>query len=296
MPDGRRGAAFWTRIHDALNAPLIAIGGASYSAAHLLKFVLFVALLLALGLWLRSVLRRRVFPRFQVEVGVAETLSGVVGWTVVALGLLIGLQTAGVKLSTLNVIFGALGIGVGFGLQTVVANLVAGVIILIERPIRVGDRIEVGTLHGQVTRIKFRATEVVTNDNIAVIVPNSEFISQRVINWSRGGNRIRVRIPVHVAYGSDPDAVRRALLEAAHGLDVVLRDPAPDVRLTGFGDSSLDFELLGWTSELLQRRGAFISRVNFAILDSLRRNGIQIPLPQREIRVHGPGEVPGEPT
>jgi small-conductance mechanosensitive channel len=140
-----------------------------------------------------------------------------------------------------------------------------------------------------------RATEVLTNDNIAVIVPNSEFISQRVINWSRGGNRIRVRIPVSVAYGSDPDDVRRALLEAAEGVEAVLNDPAPDVRLTRFGDSALEFELLAWTREMLQRRGAFISRVNFAVLQSLKRHAIQIPLPQREVTVHWPDGGTPEP-
>lgn len=290
MAEGwRDGAgAFWIRARDFLTAPILTIGESAFSLTHVLKFILFAILLLWVSIQLRRALNRRIFPRLQVESGAADTLSNIVGWVVLVFGLLVGLQTAGVKLSALNVVFGAIGIGIGFGLQTVAANFVAGVIILIERPIQVGDRIEVGSLHGRVTRIKLRATEVLTNDNIAVIVPNSEFISQRVINWSRGGNRIRVRIPVHVAYGSDPDVVRRALFEAADGLEVVLKDPAPEVRLTGFGESALQFELLGWTREMLQRRGAFISRVNFAVLDALRRHDIRVPLPQREILVHWP--------
>lgn len=289
-------SALGSRLIGLLTTPIVSVGETSFSAAHILKFVVFVALLFWAAVGVRRALQRRVFPRFQVEGPVGDTLSGIVGWAVVALGLLIGLQTAGVKLSALNVVFGAIGIGIGFGLQSVASNFVAGVIILIERPIRIGDRIEVGTLHGRVSRVTIRATEVITNDNLSVIVPNSEFISQRVINWSRSGNRIRIRIPVPVAYGSDPEEVRRALLEAANGLDVVLKDPPPDVRLSRFGESSLDFELLGWTSEMLQRRGAFVSRVNFAILDSLARRGIRVPLPQREVTLHwDAGRAPAPP-
>jgi small-conductance mechanosensitive channel len=282
-----------SRLYAWLTTPLFTLGGADVSAAGVLKFLVFVAIVFWLGLKLRRALRRRILPRLQVDPGVADTLSNIAGWTAIGVGILVALQTIGLKLSTLNVVFGALGIGVGFGLQTVVSNFVAGIIILVERPIQIGDRIQLGELHGRVARIRFRATEVITNDNIAFIVPNSEFIAQQVINWSRGGNRIRVRIPVHVAYGSDPEVVRRALLDAADQLDVVLKEPKPEVRLTAFGESSLQFELLGWTSEMLQRRGAFISRVNFAILGSLSRHGIAIPFPQRDVTVRWSGSTEG---
>jgi len=288
--------SFWSRAYEWLTAPMLTVGTSIVSPASLIKFSLFLVVLVWASIRLRRALRDRFFPRFQVDVSVAETLGNMTGYAVFFLGLLVGLQTMGVKLSALHVVFGAVGIGVGFGLQTIASNFVSGVIILIEKPIQIGDRIQLGELHGRVQRIKIRATEIVTNDNIAVIIPNSDFISQRVFNWSRGGNRIRVKIPVHVAYDSDPDRVRQALLEAADGLDVVLKDPAPEVRLTRFGDSSLDFELLGWTSEMLHRRGAFISCVNFAILESLKKHGLEVPYPHRTVTVEwsspGPVSVP----
>lgn len=285
----------WLRAANAwLTAPLFTIGDAAFSVASLLKFLLFVVLVVWLSRWFRRWLTRRMFPRLHVEVGTAEALANMVGYLMIALGLLVGLQATGIELSALTVLFGALGVGVGFGLQTIASNFVSGIIILMERPIQVGDRIQLGELHGRVSRVKIRATEILTNDNIAVIVPNSEFISQRVINWSRGGNQIRIRVPVHVAYGSDLDQVREALLEAAGSLDVVLKDPKPEVRMTGFGDSALEFELLGWTRELLHRRGAYISRLNFAIHETLKGHGIEIPFPRRD--VHLRSAVPLSPA
>ncbi|MGE0394326.1 MAG: mechanosensitive ion channel family protein [Vicinamibacterales bacterium] len=165
------------------------------------------------------------------------------------------------------------------------SNFVSGLIILLERPIEVGDRIQIGELHGRISRISMRATEVLTNDTIAVIVPNKDFITQQVINWSRGGNRIRVHVPVGVAYESDPEAVRAALLEAARSVPHVLLDPPPSVRWVAYGDSALQFELLAWTQEMLHRRGEMVSQLNFAIHGAFRRHGIAIPFPQRDLHV-----------
>jgi len=275
--------SLWSRAYEWLTMPMFTVGTSILSPASLIKFALFLVALVWVSIRLRRALRDRFLPRLQVDASAAETLGNMTGYTIIVLGLLVGLQTLGVKLSALHVVFGALGIGVGFGLQTIASNFVSGVIILMEKPIQIGDRVQLGELHGRVEKIKIRATEIVTNDNIAVIVPNSEFISQRVVNWSRGGNRIRVRVPVHVAYGSDPERVRQALLEATNRVDEVLKNPAPEVRLTRFGESSLDFELLGWTSEMLHRRGAFISRVNFAVLESLEKHGLEVPYPHRNV-------------
>jgi small-conductance mechanosensitive channel len=274
------GVAFgWTTY------PLFTVGNVSFSTGSLMKLLLYVVVLAWFSRLLRRLLIRKVFPRFKVETGMAHALGSIASYAVVGLGLLVGLNAAGVNLSTLTVLFGALGVGIGFGLQTIASNFVSGLIILLERPIQVGDRIQVGALNGRVVRINFRATEVLTNDNIAVIVPNSEFITQQVINWSHGGNWIRIRVPVGVAYGSDVEKVQEALLEAAGAVDAMLKDPPPHVRLTGFGDSSINFELLGYTSELLHQRGQFISRVNFAVHASLQRHGIQIPFPQRDLHL-----------
>ncbi len=265
--------------------PLFSFGDASISVGTLLKLGFLFAMVALVAGTVRRLLARRIFPRLRIERGLAYALSNIAFYIFVVLGTFISLEATGVDLSAITVLFGALGVGIGFGLQTIVSNFVSGLILLLERPIQVGDHIEMGSLHGTVTRIQMRATEVLTNDNIAVIVPNNELTGQQVINWSRGGDTIRIRIPVGVSYGSDVKKVSAALMEAAAAVPEMLKHPAPHVRLTGFGDSSIDFELLGWTRELLQRRGLFISRVNYAIHEALRQNGIEIPFPQRDLHI-----------
>ncbi len=286
---------WYARLYEWLTAPLFSIGKESFSAANVLKLVLFLMLLAWAARALRRILVRRVFPRTQVDPATALAISSLIFYGFLSLGILVGLQAAGIDLSTLTVLFGALGVGIGFGLQTIASNFVSGLIILFERPIRIGDRIQVGDLHGRVVRIRARATEVVTNDGISVIVPNSEFVSQRVVNWSHGDDKIRIRVPVGVSYGSDPERVRQALLEAAGSVDAVLKDPPPRVRLKEFGDSAIEFELLGWTTELLHARGEFVSRVNFAIHAALERHGIEIPFPQRVVHLRPAAAVAAPP-
>jgi small-conductance mechanosensitive channel len=275
----------WSELQTWWSEPLFTLGEQSFSPLGIVKLLVFFVLLAWTSRLMRRWLSRRALPRFHVEPGAAFAIANLTSYAFVVLGVMVGLQTAGINLSSFAVILGALGVGIGFGLQTIASNFVSGLILLFERPIQVGDRIQLEQLHGQVVRIRARATEVLTNDNIAVIVPNSEFVSQRVVNWSRGGAKMRLRLPVGVAYGSDVDLVRRALLDAAASVDAVLETPAPSVRLKRFGESSLDFELLVWTSELLHRRGECESRVNFAILASLLRHGIGIPFPQREVHL-----------
>ena len=275
-----------------LTQPLFTLGDASFSIATVLKLTFFFVIFALLAGALRRLLSRRLLPRINVERGLAYALSNIVFYVLITLGLFVSLEATGVDLSSITVLFGALGVGVGFGLQSIASNFVSGLILLLERPIQVGDHIEMGKLHGTVTRIRMRATEVLTNDNIAVIVPNNELTGLQVINWSRGGDTMRVRIPVGVAYGSDVEKVVEALMEAADNTEAMLKQPAPNVRLTGFGDSSLNFELLGWTRELLHRRGQFISRVNFAIYDALQKHGIQIPFPQRDLHLRSSIPLP----
>jgi len=280
-----QGQSLLLEAHRWLTEPLFSVGDTSFSAAGLVKLVLFFGCLAWIARLVRRTLVSRIFPRARLDVGTSEAIGSIVFYVLLLLGSLVGLQASGIDLSTLTVLLGAVGVGVGFGLQTIAANFISGLIILFEQPIRVGDRIQLGDLDGRVDRIRARATEIVTNDDIYVIVPNSEFISQRVINWSHGEDRIRIPVPVGVAYGSDIDRVREVLLEAAMGVDAVLRDPPPVVRLKAFGDSAIEFEVLGWTRELLQARGEFISRVNYAVHDALKKNGIEIPFPQRDLHL-----------
>jgi len=183
------------------------------------------------------------------------------------------------------VLAGAVGIGVGFGLQNVVSNFIAGIIIMFERPIKIGDRIIVGGVEGNVVEIGARGTTVLNNDNIAVIVPNSKFITEDVINWKYNDDRVRFRIPVGVAYGSDARQVERVLLEVAAADADVMQDPAPAVRLMAFGDDGLLFELRAWSRSLVDQKGKLISQLNFAIYDRFRQEGIEFPFPQRDLHL-----------
>lgn len=280
-----------TRVSGWLAQPIVSFGGKNLSVAGLATVAAAIAIVMVVGRVIRRGLSERVLPRLHVEPGVAYAISNMVFYAFATLGTLVVIQSSGIDLTSLTVLVGALGVGAGFGLQEVASNFISGLIILLERPIEVGDRIQVGDLDGRVSRINMRATEVLTNDSVAVIVPNKNFITMQVVNWSRGGDSIRVHVPVGVAYGTDPDAVRAALIEAARAVPAVLADPAPTVRLVGYGDSALNFELLAWTRDLLQQRLELISELNFAIEAAFRRRAIEIPFPQRDLHVRGPVPV-----
>ncbi len=206
-------------------------------------------------------------------------------YVILFVGALIIFQTVGIDLTTLNVLAGAVGIGIGFGLQNVANNFISGLILLIERPIKVGDRIEVGEVSGDVVSIGARSTIVKTNDAIAIIVPNSKFTADNVTNWSFGGEIVRFRIPVGVAYDSDIDLVTDVLIKIAENSDDVEKTPPPTVWLTGFGASSLQFELLAWSREKLRQPGYFRSNINYEIVRRFRENGIEMPFPQRDLHI-----------
>ena len=212
-------------------------------------------------------------------------VSKIGGYLFIAIGFYVALKLVGIDLSSLAVIAGAIGVGLGFGLQNVISNFVSGLIILAERPISIGDRVELGEVAGLVTRINLRSTNIVTNDNITIIVPNSDFITHKVTNWSYGDPKVRIRLPVGVAYGTDPERVKRLLVEVATEHPMVLREPAPELFFNGFGDSSLNFELGVWTAEMTSKPRRFRSELNYAIERKLRENQIEIPFPQRDLHL-----------
>ena len=199
------------------------------------------------------------------------------------------IQASGIDLSGLALLGSALGVGIGFGLQNITNNFVSGIVILLERPVKVGDRIEVGGTSGDVVSISARATTVVTNDGISVIIPNSELISTRVTNWSLTGKHVRFKVPVPVPYGFDQDKVIKLLLEVAQEDPNVEKTPAPTVRLKEFAASALVFEVVFWTSKLMQRQGMMKSRINLAVNKKFKENGIVMPFPQMEVSVKQPG-------
>jgi small-conductance mechanosensitive channel len=264
----------------------------------LLQLFLLVGLLV-LVFWLSSRTKRLLFNRFLVHSGLDRSLqyaiSQIAANIVLVVGILIVLQNTGIHLEALTIFAGAIGVGIGFGLQNITSNFISGLVILAERPITIGDRVEVAGVTGQVQKIRARSTVIVTNDNIATIVPNQKFIDSPVTNWTYGDPRVRFRLPVGVAYGSDVELVRRKLIEAAEENAHTLKDPAPSVFFIEFGDSSLNFELVAWSDKMSHRPRRYRSDLNFAIHEKLCEAGIEIPFPQRDLNIRG-GVVKIEPA
>ncbi len=250
----------------------------------LLLLILFASVIIIERI-VQKQLIRRFLSRTKLQPSLQFGLSRIIGYTLIAVGFYVAFQLVGVDLSSLAIIAASLGVGIGFGLQNIINNLVSGIIILAERPISIGDRIEVAGVAGRVTKIQLRSTTMVTNDNITMIVPNADFISNTVTNWSHGDPKVRIRVPVGVAYGSDLKLLQRLLLEAAAEHPKALRDPSPVVLFTEFGDSSLNFELGVWTQEMTATPIHFTSEMNFIIDQKLRENDIEIPFPQRDLHV-----------
>jgi len=279
---------FWlARMKEYLGIQLFTIGVTQITLWTVIYLIILMALLFYLSGKLRRWIVEQALTRTRMEVGARQATGSIIRYFIIAVGFVIILQTAGIDLTTLNVLAGAVGIGLGFGLQNIVNNFFCGLIILFERPIKVGDRVVVGNVEGDVVQISGRSTTVVTNDNIAIIVPNAKFVTENVVNWSHGDPKVRFRIPVSVAYGSDVKLVERLLLEAAAENPDVLEKPAPGVRLMEFGESGLAFELRAWSTSLVHRKGLLISALNFAIYDKFTANGIEIPFPQRDVRIRG---------
>ena len=274
-----------------LNFELFKLGSGSITLASILKLALLVAVVILAESVLRRVFMQRVLTRTQLDEGMRFAIARISGYLFITLGLYLSLTFVGIDLSSLAVLAGASGVGLGFGLQNIVHNFISGVIILAERPIAIGDRVEVNGVAGQVTRINLRSTIVVTNDNISVIVPNSNFISDPVVNWSHGDPKVRINVPVGIAYGSDVEKFRRVMMEVALAQPEVLHDPKPNIFFIGFGESSLDFEVGVWTAEMLRNPKRFRSELNYAIEAALRRNQIEIPFPQRDLHIRS-GSLP----
>src|SRR6266403_1843477 len=221
----------------AWNAPLPAV------SLSLVQIFLLIGLLIAV-FWISSRTKRFLFNRFLVNSGLDRALqyaiAQIVSNVVLVVGIFIVLENTGIHLGALAVFAGAVGVGVGFGLQNIASNFISGLVILAERPITIGDRVEVAGILGTVRQIRARSTVIVTNDNIAIIVPNSKFIDSPVTNWQYGDPSVRFRLPVGVAYGSDVNKVRDALVAAAREHSATLEDPEPTAFLEKFGDSTID--------------------------------------------------------
>ncbi len=257
------------------------------SLARLVMGILLLVLALYLSGRISSFMERRIAKGQHLDPGLRYTIARLFRYLLVTFGVFFVLQQAfDLDLTSLAVIFTALSVGIGFGLQYIAADIASGFILLFERPIRIGDRITIGDDEGDVQSINLRTTIVTTNDRISIIVPNSRLVSQRVINWSYGDPRARISIPVGVAYNADVDLVTETLILAAEGIENVLPEPAPKVQFLKFGDYSLDFRLLVWTRQP-RRHPQIKSDINYRIEKLFRERGIEIPYPVQDLRLTG---------
>ena len=276
---------YLTELWNALNYPLLKLGKTTFTLWGILFNSLLVLLFVLISTRIRHWLLWTINRRSGINISNWRAAITIGYYAFLIIGLLSIIQTTGIDLSFFTVLTGAIGIGIGFGMQMIFSNLLSGIIILSEKPLKLGDRIEIGNVSGNVQSISVRATTIVTNDNVSIIVPNSDFISKQVINWSLTGNNVRTSISVNVAYDSDPDLVARLLLEVADQEPGVLKSPPPAMRLVEFGENGLSFSLLVWTREYADRKGALKSLLNLRVLKAFRENGVHIPYPQREIRM-----------
>ena len=262
------------------------IGSVKVSVTSVVEGLLVLVATVFLSRVLSRLLQRRIAKRAYLDPGLQYTLGRLTQYLIFILGVLLAVKVASptIDLTSIAVIFTALSVGIGFGLQYIAADIASGFILLFERPVRVGDRITIGDDEGDVQSINLRTTVVATNDRISIIVPNSRLVTQRLINWSYGDPRARIAIPVGVATDSNVELVTQTLLKAAEDIDNVLKDPPPKVQFLKFGDWSLDFRLLVWTNR--PRLHAQIrSDINYRIERLFREAHIEIPFPQTELRL-----------
>jgi len=267
----------------------VQIGQTRFTVGRLLLASLAVYLAAVASWILRSLLDRAVFERRRFDRGVRDSIATLLHYTLVVFGVFIALSVFGVDLSNLALIAGALSVGIGFGLQNVVNNFVSGLILLFERPVRIGDIVVLGDEQGTITKIGMRSTVLTTFNGAELIVPNGDLISQKVINWTLTTPRARLVLPVSVAYGNDPARVIALLQEIGGGYSLALEEPAPMAIFTGFGDSSVDFELRVWLAafdQLLQAR----SELAALITRRFAEEGLEIPFPQRDLHVRSVDE------
>jgi len=270
----------------------LTVGDFSIDPGDLLIFGFIIWLSFKIAALVQFILSVDLMPKIDLPRGVPETISRLTRYLVIAVGAVIASAAAGFDISKLTIILGALGVGVGFGLQNIVNNFVSGLILLFERPIRVGDTLELDNTGGVVETIGMRASIVGTWDGAEIIVPNARLISEDVVNWTLNNDRRRMVIPVGVAYGTDPEKAAQLILDAANEHQEVDAEPEPSCLFVDLGDSSLDFQLRAWTAGSAYVRVA--SDLRFAIVAKLTVAGIEIPFPQRDIHIRtaGPDAAP----
>lgn len=266
----------WNRIAAFLSS---GIAGSEFTPLRLLTVLTLITALV----WVTRRVTRwfvdHVLARRGFDVGMREALGAISRYVILTLGGLVILQGAGIDLTSLNVLVGAVGVGLGFGLQNITSNFFSGLILLFERPIKMGDRVEIGGVVGEVREIGARATTIVTDESVAMIVPNSQFVSERVTNWSRPGTLTAYILSFHVSHTSDPEVVRQVLLAAAASHRDVLPNPTAEVEFVEVGLGALRFQLQVWSTEHLKTAGTLKSDLNFEVWRQLAAAGVTIAPP-----------------
>jgi len=261
----------------------IAIGAAEITVGNILIFIFVIWLSIAVTKGIRHILEKDVFPRVKTAKGVPSTVVMFVQIILVSSGFFLAAAAAGIKLTNLSIILGAFSVGIGFGLQNIFNNIVSGLILAVERPIKVGDVLQVGELLGVVRSIGLRSSNVKSFEGAEVIVPNGNLISNEMINWTLSDSSRRLSINVGVAYGTDTDQVIEILQELAMNHELVDKKPSPTAYFTRFGDSALEFKLRAWTN--IDNRLPVESDLNGAINKALHKAGIEIPFPQTDLHI-----------
>jgi small-conductance mechanosensitive channel len=268
------------------------VGNFEISLASVVIGVVVFVVAIIISRSIRAFMERRMAGRAKLDPGIQYTILRLIHYVVITLGVLFALKTAfNLDLTTLAVVFTALSVGIGFGLQFIAGDIASGFILLFERPVRVGDFITINgpdskMTEGRVQSINLRTTIVMTNDHIAAIVPNSNLVNQNLINWSYGERRSRISIPIGVSYDSDVELVTQTLKRAAEGVEHIMEEPKPSVQFLGFGDYSLNFRLLVWTTRP-RRHPKIKSDINYRIHRLFKEAEIEIPFPQQDLNLRG---------
>jgi small-conductance mechanosensitive channel len=268
-----------------MNLSLFNLGDSKLTIGLIITLIISFVILFVGAEWIRKLIVNKILSRYRLDVGTRKSIGTMAKYFLILAGIFSILQTNGLDLSAFGILAGAVGVGIGFGLQNITNNFISGLIILFEQPIKEGDRIEVGDVSGDVIKISARSTMIVTNDNISIIVPNSQFIDSQVINWSHNDRNIRFNFPVGVSYKEDPEKIKRILLDVAKHNSGVLNLPEPDVLFEEFGDSSLNFSLRVWTSEYINRPKVLKSQLYYEIFRIFKEEDVEIPFPQRDLHM-----------
>lgn len=277
--------SFISKVKEVMNFVIFDIQGSNFTLLTLIYLIVSSIVLVISSKRFTRFLEHKFLANRITEKGARLAIVTIVHYLILLFGFLFIFKSAGFDLGAFSWLLGALGVGLGFGLQNITSNFVSGIIILFERPIKIGDRIQVGDISGDVIAISMRSTTIITNDNISIIVPNSKFINDDVINWSHNDRRVRLRYPIGVAYKENPEQVKSVVLQVANTHSGILKDPPPMLLFSEYGDSSLNFELVVWTSTYIQKPAVLKSELYYLLFKEFEKHGIEIPFPQRDIHI-----------